>query len=66
MVWEIASTMPLYAKVGVVLLVVLVGGYWMFQEVTAAKCNCSCCLLECLDCIRDVDHQSHQGRTRLP
>ena len=66
MVWEIASTMPLYAKVGVVLLVVLVGGYWMFQEVMSAKCSCSCCLLECLDCIRDVDHQSHQGRTRLP
>ena len=65
MVWEIAGTMPLYAKVGIVFLVVLVGGYWMFQEVRAARCSCSCRLLECLDCIRGAGHQSHQGRTGL-
>ena len=48
MVWGIASTMPFYAKIGAVRLVVLVGGYWMFQEFREAKRGCSCCLQECL------------------
>lgn len=61
MLWEIGSTIPLYARVGVVVVIVLIGGYWMWQELRASKCGCSCCLGECLDCIRGVEHESHYG-----
>ena len=59
MVWEIASTTPLYAKVGVILVVLVVGGYWMARQVMASRCGCTCCLGECLDCIRSVEHSLH-------
>ena len=60
MVREIAGTMPMYARVAVVLLVLLAGGYCIAQELRLFRCGCSCCLSECLDCIRGVEHRVHQ------
>ena len=66
MIWEVAGAMPLYVKLAVVLVVVLVGGYWIAQEVMAARCGCRCCLLECLDCIRGDEDKSHQDNPNQP
>ena len=60
MVWEIAGTMPIYARVAVVLLVLLAGGYRIAQELRLFRCPCSCCLSECPDCIRGVENRLHQ------
>ena len=60
MVREIAGTMPIYARVAVGLLVLLAGGYWIAQELRLFRCGCSCCLPECPDCIRGVEHRPHQ------
>ena len=52
--------MPTYARVAVVLLGLLAGGYWIAQELRLFHCGCSCCLSECPDCIRGVEHRLHQ------
>ena len=41
MIWEVAGAMLLYVRLAVVLVVVLVGGYWNAQEVMAARCRLS-------------------------
>ena len=62
--------MPIYARVAVVLLVLLAGGYRIAQELRLFRCGCSCCLSEFLDCIRAVErrciHSELNGRRHSP
>ena len=60
MVREIAGTMPMYARVAVVLLVLLAGGYRIAQELRLFRCGCSCCLSDFLGCISgEFDGRRH-------
>ena len=52
--------MPIYARVAVVLLVLLAGGYRIAQELRLFRCGCSCCLSDFLDCISgEFDGRRH-------